>query len=90
MWNFKKAREGLSRFLCKVCESECDFPLYKQNLVRAVNYFLLAVQQKNQTYLSILENPNGSPLFDSRIKINSTQKYNGFNIIKTGPFCIHS
>jgi hypothetical protein len=80
----------MSRFLCKVCESECDFPVYKKNLVNAVNYFLLAVQQKNQTYLNVLENPKDSTYFDSKIMINSTHKYNGFNILQTGPFCVHS
>ncbi len=73
--------------MCKECESDCDFPLYKKNLIRAIKYFLLAVQDKNQVYLTTLEYPNESPMFDSKIKINSTYKYNGFNIIQTGPFC---
>jgi hypothetical protein len=59
-------------------------------VVKAISYFIKAVDERDAASLSIIENPNQSGQFDPSIKIESKYKLNGFDIIKTGPFCKHS
>ncbi len=86
----KKVREYFASKVCHQCISDCEYTLYKKNSVKAISYFLLAVEQKNATYLKALENPKSSGFFDPSINITSIQKYNGFDILEKGPFCVHS
>jgi hypothetical protein len=60
------------------------------NLASAINYFIYAVDDKNPTLLNAIIAPGKSGLFNSTIKIASKNKANGFDILKTGPFCLHS
>lgn len=76
--------------ICKTCEANCDFELYRNNVVKAITLFYKGVKEKNKNFLLGLENPNNSSFFDKNIKILSTFKYNGYDVIKTGSFCTHS
>ena len=75
--------------VCKTCESNCDYSLYRTNLVNSITYFLKALKEKNPKYLNAIENPS-SGMFDPNINIISTYKPNGYDVLKTGPFCIYN
>lgn len=76
--------------ICKICKSDCDFDMYRTNVVRAITLFYKGVMEKNKSFLLGLENPNNSSFFDKNIRILSTHKYNGYDVMKTGSFCNHS
>lgn len=67
----------------------CEFDTYKANVVHAINYFLNGVDNSNAEYINALQNPMSSGLFNFTINIESKYKYNGFDVLKTGSFCIH-
>lgn len=74
-----------------IYKDKCDFDTYKLNIVYALNYFIKAVNQQDSVYLNALKNPLKSGLFNSTIiDIQSKYNENGFDLTKTGPFCIHS
>lgn len=73
--------------MCKMCEKDCKFADYRENLANAVAYFLKGVNNKNAKYIHVIENPMNSTFFNAEINIEATFNYNGFNIIQTGPFC---
>lgn len=58
-------------------------------MARAVGYFLMGVNLKDVNYLKALENPAESGLFDKAIEVDSIFKYNGYDVVETGPFCHH-
>ncbi|RNA13625.1 Chlorophyllase, partial [Brachionus plicatilis] len=76
--------------ICKTCETDCDFDMYRTNIVRAVSLFYQGITKRNKEFIQGLENPNNSGFFDKKINILSTYKYNGYDVLKTGPFCFHS
>lgn len=79
--------------VCKTCDEvhkNCDFNTYRENLAHAINYFINGVDYKNSTYINALSNPDNSGLFNSSVNIIPNFKSNGFNVLSTGPFCIHS
>lgn len=65
-------------------------PLYRSNLANGITYFLNGVRQKDQKMLDALENPQKSGMFDSTIQIEARFKRNGFDVTKTGPFCLRN
>lgn len=79
----------IASFICKACENDCEFDLYRSNLVTAINLFYRGINLKNQKYIDALENPENSEYFDPKIRIKSLYKTDGFNILNTGPFCKH-
>jgi hypothetical protein len=78
-----------ANLICKPCKEDCDIELYRINVVNAISYFLKAVINKDASYLYVIENPSLTPLFDPFIKITAEKKYQGYDVLQTGPFCKH-
>jgi hypothetical protein len=62
---------------------------YRQNIAKAINYFIIAVDEKNSTYLKAIQQPENSGMFNLTMNILSKYKDNGFDILETGAFCKH-
>lgn len=85
-------RNPFASAVCKACDhvnKNCDFTTYRSNLADAVNYFMYAVDTKNEAYLNAIKNPTKSGMFNKMINIDSKYNENGFNILETGGFCKH-
>ena len=77
---------------CAGCDNKvknCDLPTYRENIAKAINYFIVAVDEKNPTYLKAIQQPENSGMFNTTMNILSKYKTNGFDILETGPFCKH-
>ncbi len=59
------------------------------NLALTVKYFIRAIDGKDSTYLNAIQYPQKSGLYNSTINISSKFNLNGYNVLNTGPFCIH-
>lgn len=79
----------VASFLCKACEEDCEFELYRDSVVTAINLFYNGINFRNQKYINALEDPENSGFFNPKIKIKAIFKTNGYDIFKTGPFCEH-
>lgn len=80
----------MTYLICTPCKTNCKFDLYRTNVVKAISFFLQGVNEKNETFIEALENPAESNMFDKDINITAEFKYNGFDILNTGPFCNNS
>ena len=70
------------------CERDgCSIDLYLKTTANAVAYFLTAINNKNSVYLKAIEDPVKSSLFKPTISIISEHKYQGYDVLQTGPFC---
>ena len=76
--------------MCKSCVGHCDFKMYRESVVKAVSSFLNGIDNRNSTFLDVIENPKNSSVFDPAIGINAFHDLGGFDVLKTGPFCIHT
>lgn len=76
--------------ICKICDTDCDFDMYRTNIVKAISLFYKGITERNKNFILGLENPNNSGFFDQKLNILSKYKYNGYDVLKTGPFCKHS
>lgn len=76
--------------MCKDCKISCDIPIYQKNMIIAISYFLNGVKEKNETFLDVIENPSKSSLFDETVKIEAMYDHNGFDVTKTGSFCLRN
>lgn len=76
--------------VCADCKANCDFPLYRSNLAKAIGVFINGVKERNKNLIRAIENPPESGLFDPTIKIDFKFKHNGYNVIQTGAFCKHT
>lgn len=74
-------------FMCKMCPNDCNRPLYRTNIANSISYFLKGIKNRDQKFIDAIENPSKSGLFDKEIHIEPTFKHNGYDVIKTGPFC---
>jgi hypothetical protein len=64
--------------------------LYRINVVKAIAYFLNGVKRRDETLIEAIENPTKSGMFDETMKIKAVFKHNGFDVIKTGAFCLRN
>ena len=76
--------------MCKTCVKKCDLEMYRENLVEAIGLFLNGVNLKSRENLNLLENTKNSTVFNPSLVINSFFDYNGFDVTKSGPFCLHN
>lgn len=76
--------------VCKTCTKDCKFDLYRESIAKTISYFIKGIDEKNAMYLRALESPNNSTMFNPEIKVTSFFDYNGFDVLKTGPFCINN
>jgi hypothetical protein len=87
-------REIFGKTQCKSCdkvkEAICDFPTYRRNFAAAIETFIKGIDEKNQTLINALQDPQNSVIFDKNITIQSKFKLNGFNLTYTGPYCYHN
>ena len=82
-----QARKDFGSVICSTCETgDCDFEMYRNNLIKAVSFFILGVRERNGAYLEAIENPSPS-VFDVSLNITAMYKLNGYDVTKTGPFC---
>ncbi|RNA12621.1 chlorophyllase- chloroplastic [Brachionus plicatilis] len=79
----------VASLICKVCENDCEFELYRKSVVTAIGLFYKGINFKSEKFLEALENPEKSGFFDPKIQIKSVSKSNGYNVLNTGPFCKH-
>ena len=84
-----KIRKCCAQLVCLTCSKNCEFELYRENIVNAISYFLKGINEKISTYINALENPKNSNLFNKTLNIESFYNHNGFNVLETGPFCKH-
>ncbi|CAF1089929.1 unnamed protein product, partial [Brachionus calyciflorus] len=67
--------------ICKTCENNCDYSMYRTNVVKAIGLFYNGINQKNSQFVNALEEPNSSGFFDKSLNVLSKYKYNGYNIL---------
>lgn len=79
----------LASLICKVCDKDCEFEMYRNNVVKAIGLFYNGVNNRVDYFIQGLEKPNESKFFDEQIEISSVFHYNGYNVLNTGGFCIH-
>jgi hypothetical protein len=73
--------------ICEPCKNNCEIELYHENFLNALTYFILGVREKKIEYLNAIQEPKKYAGFDENIDILANYKYNGYNVLETGPFC---
>jgi len=76
--------------MCKSCRGDCNFGVYRESVVKSISFFLTGIDQRNSTFLDAIQNPKNSSMFNPVIEINASHDLGGFDVLKTGPFCIHA
>ncbi len=64
--------------------------MYRENVVKAVSYFLNGVDSRSSYLLDVIQDPKNSKMFDPKLTINAFHDLGGFDVLKTGPFCFHT